>query len=689
MKKWKCKVIKSILSLSLMVGLLSAMSLSIKAKTTLTPTPDAAFKYANDSKYGGVYIYNFDSTLAGSTDIVIPNTLGGKTVTRITATTFKNCGLTSLVLPNGLIEIGSTSTQGIFSSNNLTEITLPDTLTYICNNAFSDNQITSVTLSPQLKTLGASAFASNPITSLTLTGSIKEIPSSAFKATNLKEVIIPEGIEIIGTSAFENSKLETVKIADSVTSIGTQAFNNCHIKNLTLGNSLQIIGTSAFRYNVDLTEVILPETLTTIGASAFEVNAIKELRIPNAVTSIGANAFNANKIEKLIIGSGLTEISESCFSQNELSTITFPSNIIKIGAKAFMGNQMATLELPNTVTTIETQAFDNQQIYVPLLKKTGAWSYDVSTVSNDIDFSKTINLEAKSTYGTYDSTTTMVNITTLPKINYDIASYSYSLDNTNTYTQTLNVRLIVGAYTYNVLFKNDNNSILKEQVVAHGENATAPETDPTSSIPNMKFIGWDKEFTNISDETIITAQYKLASFKINIAEEKEIVSMVYKDGVNTINSTNSLDLTLTMTNLDSKIDVDFKKLDWVVENIAGFEGYEPVVKVDDKTGKVIGLKSGVAKVTVKLKDDYDPDDPSTYDSCIVIVPGDVMKEGKLSSKDAIFISNYIADKLDIDKLPGNKDYSKELMDMDGNGLIQTKDLIIIKRMLATLIEPSN
>lgn len=58
---------------------------------------------------------------------------------------------------------------------------------------------------------------------------------------------------------------------------------------------------------------------------------------------------------------------------------------------------------------------------------------------------------------------------------------------------------------YNVKFVDYDDSILKEVEVIKNENAVAPE-DPKRN--EYDFIGWDKDFSNITSDIVIKAQYK-------------------------------------------------------------------------------------------------------------------------------------------------------------------------------------
>jgi len=67
---------------------------------------------------------------------------------------------------------------------------------------------------------------------------------------------------------------------------------------------------------------------------------------------------------------------------------------------------------------------------------------------------------------------------------------------TAVYDQTVN--------KYTVIFKDFDGTELSVQTIEYGVSATAPE-DPARE--GYKFTGWDKDFTNITEDIVVTAQY--------------------------------------------------------------------------------------------------------------------------------------------------------------------------------------
>jgi multidrug efflux pump subunit AcrA (membrane-fusion protein) len=89
-----------------------------------------------------------------STDVVIPASINGKPVT----------------------SIGDMA----FEDNQLTGVTIPNSVTSIGDMAFEDNQLTSVTIGSSVTSIGMRAFGNNPLVSVIIPGSVTVIDSRAF-----------------------------------------------------------------------------------------------------------------------------------------------------------------------------------------------------------------------------------------------------------------------------------------------------------------------------------------------------------------------------------------------------------------------------------------------------------------------------------------------------------------------------
>lgn len=108
------------------------------------------------------------------------------------------------------------------------------------------------------------------------------------------QTMINEGIV---NSDFDWVKLPVnVKIGTAVTCIGSGTFFHCNsLTCIVIPNSVTSIGQSAFQ-NTNIKNISLPDTLTSIGNRAFSVTLLMEMIIPETVTSIGSRAFNESSV---------------------------------------------------------------------------------------------------------------------------------------------------------------------------------------------------------------------------------------------------------------------------------------------------------------------------------------------------------------------------------------------------------
>ncbi|MBQ8575936.1 MAG: leucine-rich repeat domain-containing protein, partial [Clostridia bacterium] len=90
-------------------------------------------------------------------------------------------------------------------------------------------------------------------------------------SSDVKTITIGEGATSIGAYAFSDCYFATnVVIPDSVTIIGKSAFIDCDdLETITIGNGVKHIGDSAFSSCYNLTDITIPDSVTDIGQGVF------------------------------------------------------------------------------------------------------------------------------------------------------------------------------------------------------------------------------------------------------------------------------------------------------------------------------------------------------------------------------------------------------------------------------------
>ncbi len=111
------------------------------------------------------------------------------------------------------------------------------------------------------------------------------------------------------------------------------------------------IGTNAFGYAHSLQSITLPNSLTSIGASAFNMSGLTSITIPDSVTSIGEEAFSGNySLQSITLPDSLTSIGPSAFAGSGLTSLTIPDSVTSIGNWAFGGiSSLEKLYCPSTI----------------------------------------------------------------------------------------------------------------------------------------------------------------------------------------------------------------------------------------------------------------------------------------------------------------------------------------------------
>lgn len=164
--------------------------------------------------------------------------------------------------------------------------------------------------------IGSYAFANPSIGDVEMPNSMIEIGDKAFTTSSIKTISLSPSVSYIGVDAFAScTYLKKVNIPKNIQEIGAYAFADCSnlsFYELSFGDKLRTIGDWAFAGR-KASYLTLSEGILTIGNGAFlENNISKELKLPNSITSIGATAFEGT-FNKIIVGSGIKQLGDMAF----------------------------------------------------------------------------------------------------------------------------------------------------------------------------------------------------------------------------------------------------------------------------------------------------------------------------------------------------------------------------------------
>ena len=124
-------------------------------------------------------------------------------------------------------------------------------------------------------------------------------------------VKIKEGAEEIEKNAFFGSEVEEIEMPDSVKSLEKAVFFNCRkLQKVKLSNSLTEIPDSCFDSNTSLREIVIPDSVRTIGSYAFCSSGLENIHFGKCVEVIQRDALMNTNLKELRLPASVKELQD-------------------------------------------------------------------------------------------------------------------------------------------------------------------------------------------------------------------------------------------------------------------------------------------------------------------------------------------------------------------------------------------
>ena len=301
------------------------------------------------------------------TNIVVPSS-----VTVIGNNAFSRCSkLETAVIENGIVKIGSSAFYYCSSLKSIkigsTVASMGSSVFYSCTNLsyneYGNAQYIGNDENPYLILVKA---IDTSITYCNIHPDTRVIYDSAFyNCTKLREIVIPEGVVSIGTDVFYNcTGLTSIVIPLSVKELGYGLFERCtSLGTLSISADLFVQFCDLFGGSSNIStslRVVNVTGGTKIAENAFAgCSSITTVKLCESITEIGAKAFNSCTYLSSITLGGVTVIGESAFNYcNKLNTVVLPEGLVEIGVNAFAScSAMNQITIPKSLTKIGNGAF--------------------------------------------------------------------------------------------------------------------------------------------------------------------------------------------------------------------------------------------------------------------------------------------------------------------------------------------
>lgn len=157
-----------------------------------------------------------------------------------------------------------------------------------------------------------------------------------------------------------------MKFSGDVTKVDSSAFSSRSITSIILPESVTYIGSSAFYSCSTLTEITLPDSVTSLGSSAFaSCTQLKRVNIGSKLESVDISTFSS--CPNLKFYGPLASLDGHCvinkgtlvaFAPGTVTEYTIPNTVSTVGEYAFYGcTTLSNITIPDSVVRLKNSAF--------------------------------------------------------------------------------------------------------------------------------------------------------------------------------------------------------------------------------------------------------------------------------------------------------------------------------------------
>ena len=472
----------------------------------------------------------------------------------------------------------------VYAYTTIETVVLPDGITSIGDYAFFNHrQLTNISLPASLTRLGTYAFARNAFTSLTIPDAVTTIGDYAFAyAVNLTAFNIPKDVTSLGIDLFIgcssltqiNYNAVNAQISDTYTTENPFYSIRSQITTFAFGNEVEVIPAGLCYGMTNLSPITLPAALTTLNGNAFYgCSSLTSITIPKNMNYIGKDVFagcsqltsviwnaktcqlagtnTANtpfrsiceQITSFTIGDDVEVLPVGCcFGMTKLTSVTIPAQLSSLSVYCF--NTCSSLQtvrfessMPPSVhssafTGIPSTAIAQVPCGAKSAYETTSMPFASYTTFGEFPYTVTLDVQEKGT-GTVewlftpdcDNNEGIVEATEAE--GYTFSQWSDGNEEnprTLTVNEDMTLTAIFTRNQYTVTFQDEDGTVLQSDLWYYGETPAYNGNEPTKQADaeyTYIFAGWDKDIASVTEDATYTAVYSSErnQYTITFADE--------------------------------------------------------------------------------------------------------------------------------------------------------------------------
>lgn len=242
-----------------------------------------------------------------------------------------------------------------FEESGATDVVIED-ISKVCNRVFADckslKKLTINVADGPTSVSSALVKGCKNLQTVVFTGrtnNLTVIGAAAFKETkNLNTISLPDTIKTIGKESFYSSGIENIHLPEDLKQIGTMAFARSGLKDIVIPNKTKRLREYAFLDCEELTEVVLPDSITKIPSGIFEkCYSLKTVNASNVDTACDYAFYGCKNLETFDF-SKLQSLDFMAFAYTGIRKAVFSDKFSELGVSAFYScKNLQTVDMKN------------------------------------------------------------------------------------------------------------------------------------------------------------------------------------------------------------------------------------------------------------------------------------------------------------------------------------------------------
>ncbi len=238
----------------------------------------------------------------------------------------------SIMIPSSIrdMDIVGIGFHAFYENEDITDVTIPDTVTHIDVGAFeSCAGLKKVTFPDSVEIIDDSAFEDCPnLKNVVLPKSCTSVGEDAFKGSGAGTFL--GNAAVYGQLCFEESTFDKISFAPGADISERCMFMGAKVKEIEFPSDMEALGESAFSHCETVEKIVLPNSVHTLGEGVFsDMGLLSVLKLSENLKELPKDMTSGTTTDVVVIPEGVERICSGAIYDAALVVLTNPAAVIE------------------------------------------------------------------------------------------------------------------------------------------------------------------------------------------------------------------------------------------------------------------------------------------------------------------------------------------------------------------------